>query len=138
MTISKDKGLCILACKDHSIQTLLKKFLHVPVNPFYKLEKKTYPEIFAPVVINPNIIQVGSHGGYTTSAPKIEIVGGYFGMSSFSLYPFNNYDERPKPETFGYQLISLWRDEIYKYSCNKEGIEYTESIKSDFKITQNL
>ena len=101
MTINKDKGLCILVCKDHSLHKLSKKYLHIPINPFYKLEKEVYPEIFAPVVINPNILQLGCHGGYASSAPKIEVVGGYFGMSSFSLYPSHDYDRRAEPEKFG-------------------------------------
>ena len=68
MTISKEKGLHVLVCKDHCFHSMSKKYLHISENPYYKLEKKAYPEIFAPVVINPNIVQSGSCGGYTISA----------------------------------------------------------------------
>lgn len=78
-------GLCILVCVRHTKAELFSRFFHIPRNPLFTIGRQQTAEVFAPVHIKPNFVRAAKTGSYTTAGPVIETVGGYFGMSSFTL-----------------------------------------------------
>ena len=118
----------MLFCKDHSKKTLSSKFLHVPRNPHFDSVIAEQPEIFAPAIIKPNFVKSGGHGEYSTSAPKVDVVGGYFGMCSCTIQPSSNEPVMMREQTMQSHILSLQREEIMQAAMSAHGKESMEKL----------
>ena len=85
LVISKSEGLSVLVCEDHTNQDLQKKYFHLPTNPFYSPHNRPCQEVLATCSIEPNVMRAAVKSSYNTSAAKILVLGGYFGINSFHI-----------------------------------------------------
>ena len=85
LVISKKNGLSILVCKYHTHNDLSLKYFHLPKNPHYDPYQKSIPETFATCSIEPNVIRHAVSSTMNTSAAKINVLGGYYGLTTYSI-----------------------------------------------------
>ena len=83
--ISKKNGLSILVCKDHSHKDLAMQYFRLPKNPYCSPFSKLIPKIFVTCSVEPNIMSHAVLSIYNTSTLKVNTIGGYFGLSIFSI-----------------------------------------------------
>ena len=105
--------------------------MHVPRNPHHNCTCKEEPEIFAPATVKPNFIKKGSHSKFTTSAPKVNVVGGYQGMSTFSINPSQDKKVWMRKETTSNQILALRRKEIYECAVKMDSEEDIRNLIKD-------
>ena len=75
--ISKENGLLILVCKDHSLHNLCMKYFYLPKNPYYSSHYESWHKMFAACSIEPNVMRSTVSSSYNTSVAKVNVIAGY-------------------------------------------------------------
>ena len=60
------------------------KYFHLLKNPYYSLHYELEQEVFATCFIESNVVRVAVSSTYNTSITKINTIGGYQGLSTFT------------------------------------------------------
>ena len=108
------------------------KYFHLSKNPYYSAYQKAISETFATCSIEPNVMRHSVSSTYNTSAAKVNVVGGYFGLSTFSIAGKSSVEKVfHGKETMAHVHAAIERPEILESIMRKEedgGEEFRSNI----------